>query len=471
MAETLPSLKAAPLPFLLAVSSGPDSMTMADLFHHCALKPGFAIAHCNFHLRGADADADEALLRRWTAERGIRLYVADFDTLAYAAEHSLSVEMAARELRYRWFAKLCAEHGHQVLAVAHNANDNAETLFLNILRGTGADGLAGMTLWDNLPYDCNATGKLSTINPRLFRPLLKFTRDQIEGYCYAHKLETRLDKTNLETDYKRNKIRNLVFPIFEQINPSFVKTIAREMDYFAQLKSIADDWFVQETSDLNPLNIDLVALLSKKNWEYILYRLLEPSGFNSAVIASIQKLLTDKDTTISGKTFKSPTHILYTTSSALVIQPHSSLDKSTSLGEPIMVLRGEGKYYFNGQHIEVEVRPLTSDVKLRQPEGNILFDADKLRFPIVARRWTRGDWFIPFGMKGKKKVSDYFVDRKYTLPQKERAIMLVRPDVNKEYSENDCAEGSHIMAVLGSRIDDSVKVTPDTKTVILIKIL
>lgn len=500
LAESLSSEKAASLPFLLAVSGGPDSMVMAELFLHSSLHPEFAIAHCNFHLRGEDSNGDEAHVRAWAEKHHVDIHVISFDTKAYAAEHEISIEMAARELRYQWFAGLCAEHGYGALAVAHNANDNVETLFLNLLRGTGADGLAGMTLWDAIPcYSGTLVGSVdvsvgssvdssvgssidssvgssidtSVDGAKLFRPLLSFTRDQIEGYVRSHHIGVRIDKTNLETEYKRNMLRNLVFPIFEKINPSFLKTISREMGYFAQVRDIADSWYKNVSSDLNPAEIDIQLLRSKDNWEYILYRLLEPSGFNSSTVASIQHLLQDEHVTVSGKEFFSPTHRLYTTTTRLIVEslpsddkllsvegsasfpgPSSLTERQTAIADAIAVIRGPGRYYFNGRHIEVIVLANDGSIPLRQPHGQMIVDASSLPFPFVLRRWEKGDWFIPFGMKGRKKVSDYFADHKYTIPQKEAAIMLVRPGDN------------HICAVLGERIDDSIKVTSNTQQIL-----
>lgn len=445
------------LPFLLAVSGGVDSMVMATLFLKSSLHPRFAIAHCNFSLRGDESDADEALVRTWADENGVRIHTVRFDTEAYAHENGVSIEMAARELRYAWFAKLCDEFAYAATSLAHNANDNAETLILNLLRGTGVAGIAGMSLSDKLPID--------GASQLIVRPLLSFTRDQIEGFAYANAVPYRQDSTNLQTEYRRNKIRNLVFPVFEQINPSFVKTMNREIGYFAQMKSIADGWYKKQSDVFDPENIDIARLKETENWEYLLYRLLQPFGFNSSTLASIQKLIESQQHTLAGKVFYSENHVLHTTSTRLIVLPKKKEDEGcasvparcTSLSEPVMVIRGAGVYHFNGSSIKVEVLDDVTGFDVRQPRGAIAFDADKLRFPFVARRWESGDWFKPLGLRGKKKVSDFFTDLKYSRPQKEESVVFVRPG----------DEPGRVMAVLGERIDEAIKVTPSTSRIIL----
>ena len=210
---------------LVAVSGGIDSMCLSEKVR---LEGGpFAIAHCNFSLRGPESDADEAFVRSWAGKYGIPIHVKRFDTNAYAAENGISVEMAARRLRYHWFGQLCREHGYEAVAVAHNANDNAETLLLNLLRGTGLKGITGMKADGYIPDP-----EFNDIPLR--RPLLEMTRADIEAYAAEHGLTWREDSTNALNDYKRNKIRNQVFPVFAEINPSFIQTLNRDMERFAE---------------------------------------------------------------------------------------------------------------------------------------------------------------------------------------------------------------------------------------------
>ena len=210
---------------LVAVSGGIDSMCLADKVRLSG-EP-FAIAHCNFCLRGDESDGDEALVRRWAASNSIVCHVRSFDTRSYSAQKGISIEMAARELRYKWFGSLCREYGYEAVAVAHNAQDNAETLILNLLRGTGLRGILGMKPSGFIPV-----AEYSDIP--LLRPLLGMTREEIEEYASAAGLPFRDDSTNFENDYKRNKLRNLVFPVFREINPSFVRTLNRDMERFGE---------------------------------------------------------------------------------------------------------------------------------------------------------------------------------------------------------------------------------------------
>ncbi len=209
---------------LVAVSGGIDSMCLVEKVR-LGGEP-FAVAHCNFGLRGAESDADESLVRSWAASNGVTCHVKSFNTAAYATENKISIEMAARRLRYHWFGELCREHGYSAVAVAHNANDNAETLILNLLRGTGLKGLLGMKAEGFIPDP-----EFSDIP--LLRPLLGMTREEIEAFAKENGVTWREDHTNAENEYKRNKIRNLVFPVFKEINPSFIETLNEDMSKFS----------------------------------------------------------------------------------------------------------------------------------------------------------------------------------------------------------------------------------------------
>lgn len=277
---------------LLAVSGGIDSMYLANRARE--LFPGscFAVAHCNFRLRGTESDGDEAFVREWCKDKGMPLYVKGFDTREYASSHGISIEMAARDLRYEWFAELCSEEGFDAVAVAHNANDNAETLMLNLLRGTGSRGLRGMSQ--------NCAG--------ILRPLLGTTRAEIENWMKAKGLNWREDSSNKVNDARRNIIRNEVFPIFSRINPSFLGILNRDMGHFSQVDDIADDYF--RSSGLNmDGGVDLRELKSFKHWEYLLFRLLEPYNLSEETFGKLIELL-KSDRTVSGKVFQSPTHIV-----------------------------------------------------------------------------------------------------------------------------------------------------------------
>ena len=306
---------------LLAVSGGIDSICLASLFLNSSAGRRFAVAHCNFHLRGEDSDSDEALVAAWCGRNGVRYHKADFDTEQYASSHNISIEMAARELRYDWFASLCKDNGYYGVAVAHNANDNAETLILNLLRGTGLRGITGMQVETVVPV---TRDELSGV--RLLRPMLSFSRKQIEEYVAANSLEYHDDRTNAETVYKRNRIRHLVFPVFESLNPSFLTTFAREMNAFSEVQEIADDYFISvRESVCEPagkdelLRANAVRLSHLKHYKYVLYRLLEAYGFRDRLLEPVVRLL-ESGKTFSGKVFEAPGYELITAGECLIVR-------------------------------------------------------------------------------------------------------------------------------------------------------
>ena len=428
---------------LLAVSGGVDSMCMAELFLNSTAKVRFALAHCNFHLRGEESDSDEALVREWAESHGVIFIKKDFDTKEYAASNGVSIEMAARELRYTWFAEVCRERGFAALAVAHNANDNAETMILNMLRGTGVKGMTGMRGSSLLPGS----------DARLIRPLLGFTRKDIHEYAVSHGLQWHEDSTNADSAYKRNCIRNEIFPLFGRLNPSFLTTLNEDMERFAQVQSIADEYVRSVSAEIVRLDgnglpvIDHQKLTAKKNWEYVLFRLLEPFGFTSSVVADLASVL-KSDGTVSGRTFVADEYLAVTSAREIVISPVAELAEATDL-----TINGPGTYSLNGIEFSVSLSDDVKDVKTSVGETKL-----DLPFPFTIRHWQPGDWMLPLGMRGRKKLSDMFVDLKLDILEKKKALVIAD-------------EGSHVLALVGHRIDDSVKVTKDTSSVTVIRLI
>ncbi len=443
--ELLPEGEAA----LLAVSGGVDSMCLADLFFNSTLRPDFAVAHCDFHLRGEDSVADEALVREWAESHGRVFIKKDFDTLGYAAEKGVSVEMAARELRYAWFGEVCRNRGISFLVVAHNANDNAETLILNLLRGTGARGACGMRLVSPLAGAPGVT---------ILRPLLSFPRKEISEYAVSRGLLWREDRTNADSSYKRNRIRNEIFPLFEKLNPSFLNTLGEDMERFAQVQSIADDFLAAVESEAVTYSgeglpeIDFQRLMSRRNWEYALFRILEPYGFTASAASDVAVLL-KKGGTVSGKRFYSNEYLAVTGGRSIAVIRREQSE--TSDGQEVLVT-GPGEYSLKGVGFSVVLDSDASVVKTAP--GETRFDSSAVPFPFVVRGWRRGDWMRPLGLKGGKKLSDMFVDLKMGVTDKEKALVIA-------------GEGSHVLSLVGHRIDDSVKVTGDTASVTVIRIL
>lgn len=439
---------------LVAVSGGMDSMCLADLYLSTVGNRHFAIAHCNFNLRGEESDGDEALVRSWAESRGVAAHFTSFDTIGFAEQNGLSKEMAARELRYKWFADLCEKYGYSYVSVAHHADDNAETLMLNMVRGAGLKGMSGMKPLSALPYS-QADSPV-----RLMRPLLGFTRKQIEGYVFGHDVPYRNDSTNSSVEYRRNSIRHEVFPLLEKMNPSFVRTMNREMRYLADAEEIVSDWCrtasvsVAECSG-DGIEIDIEKLLKYRQWRYLLYHFLEPFGFNSSVLASLEELLVSQRT-ISGKRFSSRSFTLITGRGKLSVVPSDSMNDT----EESVVISGPGTYRLGNVDFVVETVPWSSGMPLRQPAGVLAFDSSELGFPFICRKWKAGDWMIPFGMKGRKKVSDIFTDLKWNGTDKKNAVIIT------ENEETD--EKTHVAALLGVRMDQRYRITDKTTEMIRI---
>ena len=416
---------------LLAVSGGIDSMTMADLFVHSALRLPLAVAHFNFHLRGSDSDGDEAFVAAWCASHGVTFFRHNADTSAYAAERGLSVEMAARELRYAWFAELCREQGFTHLAVAHNLDDNAETLLLHLLRGTGMRGLSGM----------REDGLLPGGDIHLIRPLLDFSRREIEAYAVRACVPFRVDVTNADTSIARNRLRHEVFPQLAKINPSFLRTLQTEMRHFGEAGQILDGVFASGRSDLcserdGVLCIDIQALRRKGQCSWWLYRLLEGYGFNADQLVAIKRSLD----ALSGREFLSATHRLVKDRRELRVYPLAvGPDDLTRL-------------------LDVRTFAVMPGFDPRQKPEDVLFvDADLVRLPLSARPPREGDRFRPFGMhRGTKLLSDFFTDLKLDVEQKRREVVVTT--TNEKGDEI-------IVALLGRRIDDRFKITAQTRSV------
>lgn len=379
------------------------------------LFPGavFSVAHCNFRLRGGESDGDEAFVRSWCADRGIECFVEGFDTRAYAAAHGVSIEMAARELRYAWFAGLCREKGFEAVAVAHNADDNAETLILNLLRGTGIRGVRGMA------------GREGVL-----RPLLGTSRSEIRSWMTEHGCSWRDDSTNAESDCRRNLIRNEIFPLFARINPSFVRTLNADMRRLAQAGDIAEEYFKRTAGcfRLPDGSISTQGLTDIPHWEFVLWRLLEDNGINSDEFAALADALKE-GRQIAGRRYGPVTGA----SGRLITGSAESAP-----GKP-----------------RIEIIPRSGITSLKQEPGILIADADRIPHPLKIRRWQPGDWMVPFGMHGRKKVSDIFTDLHVPVTEKTDALVVE-------------LDGSRVAALIGWRIDDSVKVTDATVRVLRI---
>ena len=406
---------------LVAVSGGRDSMVLAEKVRR---EGGpFAVAHCNFRLRGAESDADEALVREWTSRHGVTCHVRAFDTEAFAAAEGISIEMAARQLRYRWFGQLCREHGYEAVLTAHHAGDNAETFFLNLLRGSGVKGLCGMPEEGFLPDPDYGDIPLR-------RPLLRLTRADIDRLVEEWGLSYRDDRTNAENTVKRNKLRNQVFPVLREINPSFEETLAADMQRLRLVERIADDYFQEHVSlvwDGRRIDTDLLKTLP--SWEYILYRILSQEGMAPALIDQATEVVRSG---LSGRRV------------GAFISATGRLVREEAVGTPEIIVTEESW------------EPGRSPV---MPEGVLAVDADLVRGDLAADRWAAGDWIRPLGMRGRKTLQDWFKDRHFSLVDKQRAVVV---------RDSGLADAHHVVAIAGHTIDQAYRITASTRRVFII---
>lgn len=426
-------------PVLVAVSGGADSVALL----HRLLRSGYrcTVAHCNFHLRGEESDRDEAFVRDLCRRLDVELLVAHFDTKAHAAANHQSIEMAARELRYEWFAKILDQRGIQAVAVAHHADDAAETTLLNMTRGTGLRGLTGMK------------PKVG----RVVRPMLNFSRADIENYCRANKLDYVDDSSNASDDYARNKIRHHVIPALKGINPSFLATMRANADhlqgvYEIFLSQVAD--FVRthvRTAPGGDIHIDADALRAQAASEPFLYEILTPKGFSPRQVADIARRVDERQ---SGKVFLAADNRVVVDRASVILTPEPD-QKAATL---VAVFGKTGGEALAPLHVVVSVFDVGEGfAPSRDPMVQHL-DAASLAFPLTLRRWRKGDTFRPLGMRGEKKLSDFFVDRKMSLPQKEQAAVIVSAD-------------GRVASVVAMRIDDRCKVGPHTRRVVEVRLV
>lgn len=417
---------------LVAVSGGIDSMVMAHLLSH--LPVSCEIAHCNFGLRGTESDGDAAFVEAFAKSAGMPFHIHEFDTESYARKHCISIQMAARELRYQWFGKLRTETGASCIAVAHNADDAIETFFINLSRGTGIKGLSGM----------------ASKNVYIIRPLLFASRKEVIEYAKENGIEFREDSSNSSTKYQRNQIRHNIIPEFEKINPSFRNTIAESMKildqtasvYFRSVQHCHDEICSNEN---DRLNIEIEKLEKLEPAGLFLYELIAPYGFNFSQALQIMESLNSQP----GRVFHSPGHRIVRDREFLILTKNRDDEKVFTLVSP---------YSKEGipEWIEIKIFERAQDYKIPNDNATACLDANKVSFPITVRNWCHGDRFVPLGMESFKKLSDYFSDHKFSLVDKEEAWIF--------------ESAGEIIWLGGHRIDDRYKITPASRLILEIKI-
>ena len=406
---------------LLAFSGGVDSVVLSDLL----LKTGYAhdLAHCNFQLRGSEANSDTVFCEAFAKQHQRVCHVAYFQTAEYAKHQNLSIQMAARELRYNWFKVLIDTYHYDFILTAHHANDNVETILVNLIRGTGLKGLRG----------------IPDKQRQIVRPLLFATKDAILNYATEHQLVYREDSSNQEVKYKRNFIRHNIIPELKKLNPSLEETFSNSIHYFKQSHAIVEAFAQQKfksicTEDDTHLSILIEEILKEDQKETLLFEWLQDRGFKTSHIHQLVEVLNGEQST--GKRFESDTHQLNIDRNFILVRPKQKL-----LEEEYII-----KDINDTKHlpISLEIDEVT-DIHFPDNKDHILIPYNEKLFPLTLRKWKQGDKFKPFGMTGFKKLSDFFKDQKLSLFDKQKVWILCNQQ--------------HIIWVVGYRMDDRLKIT------------
>ena len=419
---------------LLAVSGGVDSMVMLSLTAAAGYR--FGVAHCNFSLRGKESDEDEALVEREATRLGVEFFNRRFDTTAEMERTGESMEMAARRLRYEWFRELCDEHGYTVIAIAHHVNDSIETFFINMLRGTGLRGLTG----------------INTQLGRVVRPVMFATRRDLHDYAVAHHIPFREDSSNRSTKYLRNKVRLGLVPMLKEIKPQFTTIMRRNISRLSQAQEfitasveIIKQEVIKHNNGIDTLYVNRIAASLPRN--YVIYEILSSTyGFKGDVVDALCHAL-DSDST--GRRFYAREWVAVVDRGNVVVSRIMEEDSCETLVEQRMQ-----RAYAGGSALYFEYCSIDFIDSYDLGDNVALIDADKLQFPMRLRRWKEGDWFVPLGMSGRKKLSDYLIDKKVSIAEKKRQFVLL--------------SGDDIVWVVGRRLDDRFCITRTTENVLKI---
>lgn len=416
---------------LLAVSGGKDSVFMARLFAQSNFS--FAIAHCNFQLRGSESETDAKFVEDLANSLYVPFYSTVFETEKFAESKKISIQMAARDLRYAWLEEIRELHSYDCIGVAHHQTDSVETVLINLVRGTGIAGLHGI-----LPK-----------RDRIVRPIMAFTSEEITQYVHANSLAYREDRSNRETKYARNKIRLEVLPILKQLNPSLEATLASSSRRFhslekfiaSQIIQIRESIFLKRGQNVFHISIKLIRPYLKD--PHILFELFNPFSFSESVLSDLTECLSKKST---GRIFYSSTHQLLIDRDKIILR---------EIQTPL-----ESKFYIKELPIEFTWREkrfkvsLSEDTTISKILSTAKVDASKVEFPIEVRSWQDGDSFIPFGLKGTKKISDFLIDLKISADEKDNIPLFVNSN-------------SDILWIAPYRIDERYKISEKTKKVII----
>jgi len=411
---------------LVAYSGGVDSVVLCDLLTKAGYR--FDLAHCNFQLRGSEAIDDTAFCERYSKSIQSKCHTIYFNTKNYAVENKLSIQMAARELRYNWFKDLISEHGYTFLLTAHHANDNAETLFVNLTRGTGIKGLQGIPEKQH----------------NIVRPLLFATKEAIKQYAEKENIPFREDSSNQEIKYKRNFIRHQIIPELKKLNTILEETLNTSIHYFKQSSQIVTQFCKSKFNDIceednDYLKINIALLLLEPQKETLLFEWLHSKGFNANQIEQLGIVLSDKNNI--GKFFESSTHQLVVDRTYLIVKKkiNETIAKEFKINS-----------ISDTTHLPIKLAfEEIKQVSFSKNKNELYISVTDHFFPLTLRKWKMGDKFQPFGMIGFKKISDYFKDQKLSKFDKQSAWIL---------------ESNHqIVCILGYRMDNRFKITDDSK--------
>ncbi len=449
-------LLAADNKYIVALSGGADSVALLLIMK--ALGYDVEAAHCNFHLRGKESERDENFCVSLCESLGIILHRIHFDTLTYAQLHKVSIEMAARDLRYSYFEQLRRDINADAICVAHHKDDNVETILLNLVRGTGMNGLTG----------------ISPRNGFILRPLLCIGREDILEYLEAENQDYVTDSSNLVDDVQRNKIRLNVLPLLENVNPAVKDNILTMARWIAEASTIveasldeAKNKAVSSLSvgvssqnlsakkhDAKPtlndsFSVDISKIEEYPSAEYLLWDILKDYGFNSSQVA----LVADNLHATTGTSWLSSSHELTLDRGRLILTP---LDKDE--GRQMRIPEAGTYVYTELCKLKIEQKEINENYTISRSSDKVCLDAQKVKFPLMIRRVARGDRFVPFGMKGSKLVSDFLTDQKVALPLKRRQLVVADA-------------GGNILWVVGKRLDGRFAVSPCSKSVVEISLL
>ena len=415
---------------LIAVSGGLDSVVLTYLCHQLNLN--VSLAHCNFKLRNDESDGDEDFVIELAKNLGLEMFCQSFNTTTYANDQKISIQMAARKLRYEWFHQLKSDHHFDYILTAHHADDNLETMLINLMRGTGIDGLTG----------------IPEINGAMVRPLLAFSRKDIEAYARDHQLSWREDSSNASLKYLRNELRHEVIPLLKNINPSLIENSIKTISHLKNTQYLVSEHIATKTNEFinqttpSDIRFDCEKLRTTDHPMAYLYELLKSFGFTEW--NDVEALLTAQ----TGKMVYSETHQLLKNRNELILSKKTDQEDSNYRIDE------------NDGSIELPDLQLTFEKVSERHENSetcIYIDYDQLLFPVKMRNKRDGDYCDPIGMTGKKKVSKYFKDQKLSLNDKDRVWLLL--------------SGETVVWVMGQRADERFKVTDNTTTILKIELV